>query len=215
MHRLWVAATAVALAACSSIESKVYSTPPQLPVMPAREVPMSGAIASPAQNLALFEDTKAHSVGDLLTVVLVESTTAQKSATTDTSKADDVSLPDVKVAGRDLHTNAVFTGKRDFAGKGDSAQSNKLQGSITVEVVQRLANGELVVQGEKQVELNQGLEFVRLQGIVRPADIGSDNSVTSDRIANARISYTGKGQLADANAQGWLTRFFNSPWMPF
>jgi flagellar L-ring protein precursor FlgH len=212
---LFSLAAAAATTGCSTIESKVYSTPPQLPVVPARETPLNGAIAAPSQNLALFEDTKAHNVGDLLTIELVESTTAQKSASTDTSKTDDVSLPDVRVMGRDLHTNAVFTGKRAFAGKGDSAQSNKLQGSITVEVVQRLANGELVVQGEKQVELNQGMEFVKLQGVVRPADISSDNTVTSDRVANARISYTGRGQLADANAQGWLTRFFNSPWMPF
>ncbi len=215
-HQVVVAAAVMlALAGCSSIESKAYSTPPQLPVIPAREAALSGAISSPGQNLALFEDTKAHNVGDLLTVTLVESTSAQKSATTDSSKADDATIPDVKVAGRDLHTNASITAKRDFAGKGDSAQSNKLSGSITVEVVQKLANGELVVQGEKQVEINQGMEFVRLQGIVRPADIGSNNSVSSDRIANARISYTGRGQLADANAQGWLTRFFSSPWMPF
>ena len=88
-------------------------------------------------------------------------------------------------------------------------------GSITVTVVDRLANGNLVLQGEKWLTLNQGDEFIRIRGIVRPYDIGTDNTVTSDKIANARISYSGRGTLANTNRAGWLARFFNTPWMPF
>jgi flagellar L-ring protein precursor FlgH len=71
------------------------------------------------------------------------------------------------------------------------------------------------VRGEKRITINQGEEFVRLQGIVRPVDIGPQNTVDSTKVADAQISYAGKGTLADANRPGWLARFFTSPWFPF
>ncbi|MBL6750921.1 MAG: flagellar basal body L-ring protein FlgH [Nevskia sp.] len=205
----------LALAGCNEIEARTEPPPPPLPVLPQPAPPHAGAIGAPGEGLSLFEDAKARNVGDLLTIQLVESTSAQKSASTATSKADNDTLGNIGVFGRTVHTNSSISSARAFTGKGDSAQSNSLSGSITVAVVQRLSNGNLLVRGEKQISINQGSEFVRLEGVIRPADIATDNSVTSDRVANARISYTGRGQLADANAQGWLTRFFNSPWMPF
>ena len=78
-----------------------------------------------------------------------------------------------------------------------------------------LPNGNLYVAGEKQIALNQGKEYVRVTGVIRPIDLASDNSIPSYRVASARISYSGKGALADANSQSWLSRFFNSPWVPF
>ncbi|MDE0856650.1 MAG: flagellar basal body L-ring protein FlgH, partial [Nevskia sp.] len=142
-------------------------------------------------------------------------TTAQTAATTNSSKAVHDTLGNIGIFGKTIHTNSSVSASRAFKGAGDSAQSNSLQGSITVQVAQRLPNGNLLVRGEKQIQINQGYEYVKLEGVIRPADIGTDNSVTSDRVANARISYTGKGQVADANAQGWISRFFNSPWFPF
>jgi flagellar L-ring protein precursor FlgH len=106
-------------------------------------------------------------------------------------------------------------GERTFDGNGSSSQSNQLTGQITVTVAQRLSNGNLMVRGEKWLTINQGQELVRIAGIVRPQDIGQDNTVPSTRVADARISYTGRGTLADANTRGWLSRFFNSKWMPF
>ena len=82
-------------------------------------------------------------------------------------------------------------------------------------VAERLPNGNLLVRGEKRITINQGQEFIRVQGIVRPVDIGPANTVPSTKIADATITYTGKGTLADSNRQGWLSRFFNSPWFPF
>ena len=82
-------------------------------------------------------------------------------------------------------------------------------------VVQDLGNGNLLVRGDKQLRLNQGDELVQVQGIVRRADIGSDNRVTSDRVADARIVYGGRGTLARSNAMGWLGRFFNSALFPY
>jgi flagellar L-ring protein precursor FlgH len=78
-----------------------------------------------------------------------------------------------------------------------------------------LPNGNLVIRGEKWLTLNTGEEFIRLEGIVRSKDVSADNMVMSNRIANARIQYSGKGALADAQEAGWLSQFFLSPLNPF
>lgn len=183
--------------------------------------PTAGAIYNAGTGFALFEDTKARVAGDLLTVMLVEKTQAKKNASTSTSKDVSVDIANPTLLGRGLSVGGTgvgafgLEGSRGFDGKGDSSQSNQLSGSVTVTVVERLPNGNLVVVGEKNLELNQGSERVRLSGVVRPVDIKPDNTITSDRVADARIEYVGRGALADANAQGWLSRFFTSPWFPF
>ena len=111
--------------------------------------------------------------------------------------------------------NNSITGDRAFDGKADSSQSNSLIGNITVSVAERLPNGNLLVRGEKLININQGEEYIRLQGIIRPVDIGPDNAVASTKVADAKISYSARGALADSNKQGWLSRFFNSPIFPF
>jgi flagellar L-ring protein precursor FlgH len=113
------------------------------------------------------------------------------------------------IGGRDVFENNVES-STVFDGEGDSAQSNKLDGTITVSVAQVLPNGYLVVQGEKWIGINQGDEFMRLRGIVRPVDIRADNTVLSTQVGNAQIAYGGTGVLADTNRQGWLTRFFST-----
>lgn len=213
MRAFILTAVAASLAGCAASASRpvVEASAPTLPLASAE----AGAIYSSGGGLALFEDNKARNVGDVLTVVLVESTQAKKSAATSTSKKQDVSLGDISAFGKDLTYGVGFNGDRSFAGKGDTSQSNSLSGSVTVTVVQRYANGNLLVRGEKQLQLNQGSEVVKLEGLVRAADISTANTVSSDRVANARVTYAGRGALADSNAQGWLARFFSSPWMPF
>lgn len=181
----------------------------------------AGAIYNAGSGFALFEDPKARVAGDLLTVLLVERTQAQKKASTSTSKDTSADIGNPTLFGRPLSRDGTPIGTfglesgRSFDGKGDTSQSNQLSGSITVTVLERLPNGNLVIGGEKNLELGQGSERVRLSGIVRPVDVRADNSITSDRVADARIEYVGQGALADANAQGWLSRFFHSPWFPF
>ena len=179
-----------------------------------------GSIYHDAQNMELFSDPRAHRVGDILTIVLQESTQASKKATTSTSKTDSVALAAPTLLGQvaTLAGKAAsngLNGKNAFDGAGSSSQSNQLTGQITVTVFKRLSNGNLVVRGEKLLTINQGQELIRIAGIVRPQDIAPDNSIASTRVADARIGYTGRGSLADANTQGWLARFFNSKWMPF
>jgi flagellar L-ring protein FlgH len=180
-----------------------------------------GSIYAAGRRLALFEDRKARAVGDTLTVVLVEQTRASKSASTSTSKEDEVAISGPTLFGRPVThdgtpiLDASLGASREFSGAGDSSQSNALTGSVTVRVVQVRANGNLVIHGEKQLTLNQGDEHIRISGEVHPADIAADNTVLSSRVADARIEYAGTGALADANAQGWLSRFFSSWLWPF
>jgi flagellar L-ring protein precursor FlgH len=108
-----------------------------------------------------------------------------------------------------------LNGSDAFSGAGSSAQSNSLAGSLTVTVIDVQANGNLVVQGDKTLKLNQGDEFVHISGVVRSADIATNNTVTSDKLADARISYSGKGVVDSSNHMGWLARFFNSAYSPF
>jgi len=194
---------------------------PIQPIMPPQAAPTAGAIYAAGPTLQLYSDRRARDVGDLLTITLLENTTATTSANTATNKESNLSIgtpsifgAPVTLGGKDV-LSATASGKRDFTGKGNSAQSNRLQGSVTVTVVQRLPNGNLVVQGQKNLRLNQGDELVQVQGIVRAADIAPDNSVPSSRVADARIVYGGRGAVAQSNAMGWLGRFFNSGLAPY
>lgn len=201
------------------------------PYPPLAPLPVAAAHAAPAAQgaiyqggaggLSLFGDKRAREVGDLLTILLVESTTAQTNASTRIGKESsiDIGAPNlfgapVTINGREV-LGASAQGARDFDGNGRSTQSNRVQGSVTVTVVQRLPNGNLVVEGSKHLRLNQGDELVQVQGIVRPSDIGPDNSVSSNRVADARIVYGGRGAIAQSNAMGWLARFFHSRLYPY
>lgn len=191
------------------------------PIVVQAAAPTAGAIYAAGPGLNLYGDRRAREVGDLLTITLVENTMATTSATTAISKQSsvDVGTPTVfgapiTLGGKDI-LGASAEAERDFAGKGNSAQSNRLQGSVTVTVIQRLPNGNLVVQGQKNLRLNQGDELVQIQGVVRSADIAADNTISSSKVADARIAYGGRGAVAQSNAIGWLGRFFNSALAPF
>ncbi len=181
----------------------------------------NGSIFQPGRSIRLFEDNRAYRIGDVLSVTLSESTNASKSAATNTAKDNEVDLSASSIFGStgpsvngNLVLNSNLDGSRSFSGGGDSAQSNSLSGEIAVTVTDILPSGNLVVRGEKIIGLNQGSEFIRISGLVRPRDIGADNVVLSRKIANARIYYGGGGVIAESNAKGWLARFFDSPVFP-
>lgn len=209
------------LPGCSTVprpdENFAATLPEEVPV----EVAANGAIYHTGHDVPLFENTVAHRVGDVLTITLQEQTNASKSATTTTKKTttEAMAAPTLLGAPLTIHgTNILNNNLNDatsFDGEGASAQSNVLTGSISVTVTKRLVNGNLLVRGQKWITINQGREYVRIQGIVRPVDIGPDNTVPSTMVADAVIAYGGQGTLADANSKGWLARFFDSKWMPF
>lgn len=215
-----VTVIALALAGCVTAPPEPDYTA-TLPDPPPSSTAGNGAIYQAGHDVALFENAVARRVGDTLTIRLNERTNASKSSSTTTKKSTSATMPGPTVAGRPVTVNGVevlsmgIDNEAEFDGEGDSRQSNRLEGEVSVTVAQRLPNGNLLVRGQKWIAINQGKEYVRIQGIVRPIDIDPDNSISSFKVADATISYGAKGALADANSPGLLARFFNFPWMPF
>lgn len=179
----------------------------------------TGSIYHRATAVDLYQ-RRAHRIGDILTIVLNESTSASKSSNTSFSKANDSSVTDQTVAGSGflgtgITLNGSVSSNVDFSGEADADISNQLQGRITVSVADVLPNGVLSVRGEKWLELSRGAEFIRISGLVRPDDITPLNTIDSTRIADVRIAYSETGELANANRASWLSKFFISDIWPF
>ncbi len=189
---------------------------------------VDGSIYNSTSSGFFASDRRAKIVGDILTVTLNESVSASKSTTNNTSKTDTfgVTLPPLLFRqnpavnlgtsilnggkGTDTITNAdVAAGAaQSFAGSGTAAQSNTLSGSMTVTVIRVLPNGNLEIKGQKKLILNDGSEYLRISGIIRPEDISATNSISSSSIADAKITYTNAGAYADSQQPGWLSKIF-------
>ncbi|MEH6578101.1 MAG: flagellar basal body L-ring protein FlgH [Amphritea sp.] len=206
------------------------NTPPKpdnpvfAPVQPqALHIPreITGSIFNAATSNSLYSDGRAHRVGDILTIVLRESTQSSKSNKTSVDKDTSISLPQPTILGHELSVfgnpvSADFPASNtEFDGEGKSNMSNSLNGNITVTVHEVLPSGVLIVKGEKWLTLNQGDEYIRVSGMVRPQDISPANTVASTQLADARITYSGTGAVHDSNAMGWLAQFFVGPLWPF
>lgn len=209
------------LQACTQIPIRDPAFAPVAPADLRPPVQNSGSIYQSGYDMRLFEDHTAKRVGDILTITLLEKTQAKKADDLSTQKDTSMSASAPSIFG---FAASALTGQtpttelastKEFTGKGAADQSNSLSGNISVTVVELLPNGNLSVRGEKRVTLNQGDEFVRLSGIVRPVDINSANIVTSDKVADVTIMYVGEGAIADASKMGWLSRILQSPWFPF
>ena len=181
----------------------------------------NGAIYQQGMHVGLFDSTTARSVGDILTIELRENTNASATSNTNTTKDQKVDLDGPTLAGNKVTQDGVEVLKnnvdagREFNGQGTSAMSSSFSATITVTVAEVLANGNLVVRGQKLVMLNQADEFIRFTGIVRPHDVSPDNTVPSQRVANVQVAYAGQGALSSANAMGPLARFFQSGVWPY
>lgn len=182
-----------------------------MPVAQPVAAPANGSIFQVDQGYAAYhEGTRARRVGDPLTIVLVERTVASKSAGSKLDSGGGFSLipPSTGNLSQFLPSDIAMSGKRGFNGAGTADQSNALSGEVSVTVAEVYPNGTMLVQGQKRVTLNRGDEFVQIKGIIRIADIDANNRVASTRVADAQIAYTGKGDVARASRQGWLSRFF-------
>ena len=193
------------------------------PIMPEEEeeslVP-SGSLFKPNYVNNIYSDSKAHRVGDIISVILSENTQAQKNAKTELKKENSSTLSPITGLGGNPLTfkgdSIEFGYDQDSDFKGDSKanQSNSLNGNISVHVLRVLPNGNLMIRGEKWLTLNNGDEYIRLTGVIRSKDISSSNTIVSSKVANARIQYSGTGTFADVQEQGWLAKFFSSSWWP-
>jgi flagellar L-ring protein precursor FlgH len=181
-----------------------------MPLQPVVRTAESGSLYNAATFTGLASDRRARRVGDLITIQLVERTQARKSATADSARDGSTALTLPTVPPFSWVPKGLTQGgsTQSFKGSGSAAQDNQLSGELTVTVSAVLPGGVLAVAGEKRLTLNRGEEQVQLTGLVRIDDLGPDNVVASTRVADARIRYSGTGQVADQSRQGWLARFF-------
>lgn len=191
---------------------------PKMPEINWPKPQLNGSIYQPGRSMALYQNRSARQVGDIITVILNEKTQASKKANTSVDKGTDMEAAPTSLLGQANLTKYLTLGIEDdksFDGSGSSDQSNNLTGNITCLVTNVLPNGNLIISGQKKLTLNRGDEYVTISGLIRPEDVADDNTVSSQRIANAQIAYTGVGELAEANQMGWISRFFLSPLWPF
>ena len=204
----------------SQIEGQAFE-PVDPAVNLAAEQPTNGAIFRRGQSGLFATDQRARRVGDILTVTFNEVFAATKAQTAASSKADafgvtlPTGLPNILTGGFDTDVGGNGAGltagtNRTFSGTGNAAQSNSFTGSLAVTVIRVFANGNMEVSGQKEITLNNGNEYVRVKGIVRPEDISATNIVSSNRLADAQIRYTGSGHLADTSKPGWLSQFMRA-----
>ena len=208
-HAPLLACCAVLLVAARREREPEYRPTPPPPVPPAAA---NGAIFQPQFGYApLTSGQRAAQVGDVITIVLTERTQGTSSSTAQTGRQGSIGLtpPTTGPLSLFVPTDIAASGQNAFQGQGQTAQANSLSGEITVTVEEVLSNGTMRVRGEKQLRINRGNEAIRLSGIVRPGDLTSDNRVLSTRIADARIDYVGRGEIARSSRMGWLQRFFN------
>ncbi|MFT6967909.1 MAG: flagellar L-ring protein precursor FlgH [Cellvibrionaceae bacterium] len=230
IKKIAIVCSLLVLAACQSAQIIKPDDPSFAPVVAPTIVkpkPITGSLFVPGYGVSLFGNTNAHRVGDIITVVLDERTVSSKSSTVGVDKDSSISLLENgagTLLGKDLTKKIPLIGditlptsanhSRQFEGDASADQSNRLQGNISVTITDVMPNGNLVIRGEKWLKLNTGDEYIRISGMLRSLDVGLDNMVSSTKLANARIAYSGTGELADSQRQGWLGRFFNGPYWP-
>ena len=170
-----------------------------------------GSIYSNSQKGLFATDRRASKVGDILTVSLSENFSASKSQSAKSARKGEMKFdfPNITTAGAD---DGLFNSSSDqsFDGSGSAGQNNSLKGQLSVTVTKVFDNGNMEILGQKKLTLNNGDEYIRLLGIIRPEDIDNQNTVLSSRIANAKISYTGAGDVADSSKKGWFTKLIDA-----
>ena len=202
---------------------------PITPLMPVAQVSVTGSIFNDSNTSSRFGYKKNYQVGDIITVVLTESTQAQRQSGVETVKEGSNS-PMAALQGafglsqdfptgfnrtkRALKATPFSDLKIESKGSGSANQAASLDGAVAATVIQVLPNDSVVVQGQKRLTLSEGSETIRIIGVVSLNDIQPDNTVLSSRLANAQISYQGAGNLASVAKVPWGTNVLNKVW-PF
>ena len=215
---LWV------LAGCATTDYQPLAHSPDFaPVYPAKPVAQAaatGAIYSGRASESLFGQGRQFAVGDIITVLLNESAQANRTQNTEVKREATNDVVPSGVTERLQKGGGILTGidlnnaTIDSKGSGSAGQQASLNAQIAVTVVQVLANGNLVLRGEKQLALSEGSEVIQVAGVIRPSDVSPNNTVQSRRLANAQIAYRGKGELTTASRSGWGTQGLMK-WWPF
>ena len=207
------------LGACTTVPpTNVHQPMTARPASRQENLAMSGSIYQAGVSRTLFEDRRARYVGDTMTIGIAETTSASTKSNTKANRNGSISasvptitgLPGKSFQGLGLSG----TSSASLDGKGEAAANNVFTGTITVTVIEVLANGNLLVSGEKQVSISAGTEYIRLSGVVNPYFINAANTISSAHVADARIEYKEAGVISEAQVMGWLARFFLSV-LPF
>ncbi|MCE5388223.1 MAG: flagellar basal body L-ring protein FlgH [Acidithiobacillus sp.] len=218
----------LALGACAMEEHKDLKTLKPLPI-PAEPTalnahPANGAIWQADTNVSLFTDNRANRVGDLITVLIEENSSASNNTNTAINRSDSLSAALTNffgitpafgnIGGSQISPSMGANSSQKFGGTGATTQSNTFTATLEATVVRVMGNGNLVIEGSKEVMLNGGHEYIRVAGVVRASDVTPQNTVLSTQIADARVEYSGDGSVYAAARMPWLARFFLSLW-PF
>jgi flagellar L-ring protein precursor FlgH len=221
MKALWIRCSALcllgaALSGCNNLPAKLAHTPEFAPVYPAateKTALPTGAIYNGRASDIWFGRGRAYAVGDLITVLLNESTQANRQQTGDISRKQTNDVVPGSWASK-VGVGSLNSSEITSKGSGTADQTASLNGWVAVTVVEVLANGNLMVRGEKQLALTEGAEVIQVSGIIRPEDISPNNTIQSRRLANAQIAYRGTGDMASATRPGWGTNLLMKVW-PF
>ena len=205
---------------------------PPVETYPQPAVRGEGSLFSDDSRLDLFADMKARRVGDIITINIVETSKANKNVSTSTGRSNSVKAKTDALLGWENPDNIPLIGNlydsidlnpsigidasynSSFSGRGATNRTENVTAKMSARVIQVLNNGNLVVRGSQEIMVNNEKQYLTIQGVVRPTDIGADNTVLSTYIADARIDYTGKGDLSRKQREGWLSRFLDVVW-PF
>ena len=205
----------LALASGCANRSEVKQLAPAMsrPASVPRQVEATGAIfRTDAPQRGLFDDRRARYVGDIITIVLRETVTSSKQAGTTLTRKESMNESVGAVSGLPLKSlqGLSFTGSENnsAANSGSSTQSGVFTGTIATTVAEVLPNGNLLVSGDKDIQINSGVQHLRFSGIVNPVNVRPDNTIASTAVANARLEYREDGTLGDNAIVGGLLRFF-------
>ena len=207
------------LAACQTVPpTNVHQPMSARPVVRPASPSGNGAIYQAGYSRPLFEDRRARYVGDTITINITENTSAsmKSNASNERTAAVSASMDTLnKVPGKSLVGLGIDgSSSNTFDAKGDAANNNVFTGTLTATVIEVLANGNLLVSGEKQLAIGQQTEYIRVSGVVNPAFVTIANEIPSAKIADARIEYKSAGYISESQVMGWLARFFLSV-LPF
>ncbi|MCP3178417.1 flagellar basal body L-ring protein FlgH [Desulfuromonas sp. KJ2020] len=215
-------------AGCASHQPAMDPPPPLTPTAAMVEPPVEPSAPGSlwnAGNNDLFADHKARRVGDILTVAIFERASASKEAKTSTGRSSSASAGIDNLFGIEKNIGMINSAinpasligteyENSFQGSGTTSRKEDLVATLTVRVTEVFGNGNMRIEGGKNVRVNNEDQIIRLTGLVRPADVTRDNIVDSKYILDSQITYTGKGVISDKQKQGWLVRVLDNVW-PF
>ncbi|WLI87999.1 flagellar basal body L-ring protein FlgH [Massilia sp. R2A-15] len=201
----------LALAGCSTTPTSIVKGPTSTrPALADAVPPTDGAIFQASTYRPMFEDRRARHIGDILTIQITEKTAAVKAGASSGNKSGSVSFAAPGIAQGRLGATVAANGATKFADGDNQSASNTFSGTMGVTVTEVLANGNLIVAGEKQIAMNKGVEFIRFSGMINPDSIQSGNVVSSTQVADARVEYRTNSQIDRAEMTAMASRFFQS-----